>query len=114
MSGLHEADIVMRRRFFTTGLVIISSLRPSLRVAPHVGSADGQAPSGYTPVLWRAIPSYPGMLKGAGISGGRVALFFPDCAAVAAPFVLFRLKREGYSGCHASATREGLLVDALR
>lgn len=104
----------MRHRFFITVLVIISSLRPSARVAPHVGSADGQAPPGYTRVPRRAIPSYPGMLKTGGGSGGRLALFFPDCAAAAAPFVMFRLKREGFSGCRASATREGLLVDALR
>jgi hypothetical protein len=54
------------------------------------------------------------MLKTRGESGGRLALFFPDCAAAAAPFVMFRLKREGFSGCRASATREGLLIDALR
>ena len=114
LSGLHETSIIMGRRFFITVLVIVSSLRPAGRKTHYVGSADGQAPPGYTPVPWRAIPSYPVLLEGADGSGGRGALFFPDCAAAAAPFVLFRLKREGYSGCRASAVREGLLVDALR
>ena len=104
----------MGRRFFITVLVIVSSIRPSVRKTQYVQSADGQAPPGYTPVSWRAIPSYPVLLEGAVGSGGRGALFFSDCAAMAAPFVLFRLKRGGYSGCRATATREGLLVDALR
>ncbi len=45
---------------------------------------------------------------------GRLALFFPGCLAFAAPAVLFRLKREGYSNCRATATSEGLLVEATR
>lgn len=41
-------------------------------------------------------------------------IFFPACHRAAAPFVLFRLKREGYSRCTAVASAEGLLVRAVR
>jgi hypothetical protein len=45
---------------------------------------------------------------------GRLSFRIPGCAAAAAPFVLFRLKRSGFSDCRATATKEGLLVEARR
>jgi len=45
---------------------------------------------------------------------GELRLFFPDCLAAAAPFILFRLKREGFSRCRAHASERGLLVEARR
>jgi hypothetical protein len=106
--------IAMRIRLSTTLLVIVNSLRPAGRRAPWAGTASGQAPSGYTPVPPEAIPLYLAGLNSAVGSDGNLALFFPGCSAVAAPFLLFRLKREGYSGCRAIATDDGLLVDATR
>jgi hypothetical protein len=104
----------MRRRLSTTLLVIVNSLCPAVRRAPRAGSASGQAPPGYTQVPPEAIPLYLAGLNSAVGSDGKLALFFPGCAALAAPFLLFRLKREGYSGCRAIATKDGLLVDATR
>jgi hypothetical protein len=106
--------IAMRRRLFTTLLVIVNSLHPTGRHAPPAGSASGEAPPGYTLVPSEAVPLFLAGLDSAVGSDGKLALFFPGCAALAAPFLLFRLKREGYSGCRAIATNDGLLVDATR
>lgn len=40
--------------------------------------------------------------------------FVPGAFSLAAPFVLFRLKRWGYSGCRVSANPEGLRIEARR
>jgi len=45
---------------------------------------------------------------------GELRLFFPDCLAVAAPVVLFRLKREGFSRCSVKVSDQGLLVRGRR
>jgi len=45
---------------------------------------------------------------------GELRLFFPGCLAVAAPFILFRLKREGFSRCTVQASERGLLVQGRR
>lgn len=47
-------------------------------------------------------------------SQGELRLFFPGCLAIAAPFVLFRLKREGFSRCSVQASSEGLQVRGWR
>lgn len=46
--------------------------------------------------------------------GGELRLFFPDCRPVAAPFIMFRLKREGFSRCAVAVRERGLLVQARR
>ena len=104
----------MRRRFFITLLVIIRSLVPTDRRTPLPGRAGGIAPPGYTPVPPEDIALYLAEFHRAVGNDGKLALFFPDCAAPAAPFLLFRLKREGYSDCRAISTGKGLLVDATR
>jgi hypothetical protein len=45
---------------------------------------------------------------------GAMKLLFPGCLAFAAPALLFRLKRSGFSNCRALLTREGLLLCAAR
>lgn len=45
---------------------------------------------------------------------GELRLFVPDCRPAAAPFVLFRLKRQGYSGCRVEADGRGLMILARR
>ncbi|HEY6838674.1 MAG TPA: hypothetical protein VI389_08030 [Geobacteraceae bacterium] len=47
-------------------------------------------------------------------SDGILSLFFPGCRAPAAPFLLFRLKRSGFSGCRAVTTPAGLTLTAFR
>jgi hypothetical protein len=45
---------------------------------------------------------------------GELRLFFPHCLAIAAPVLLFRLKREGFSVCSVEASELGLLVRGRR
>ena len=45
---------------------------------------------------------------------GGLALQFCGCFAVAAPFLLYRLKKSGFSGCRVSMNNEGLLLSAHR
>jgi hypothetical protein len=45
---------------------------------------------------------------------GKLALFFPDCSPLAAPFLLFRLKRTGFSNCRIVTTGEGLSLHGTR
>lgn len=45
---------------------------------------------------------------------GELRLFFPDCQALAAPFILFRMKREGFSRCSVLASKDGLQVRGRR
>lgn len=45
---------------------------------------------------------------------GELRLFFDGCYAAAAPFILFRLKREGFSRCSVEASGRGLLVRGRR
>ena len=47
-------------------------------------------------------------------SRGELRLFFPGCLAIAAPVILFRLKREGFSRCSVEASPQGLLVRGWR
>jgi len=45
---------------------------------------------------------------------GEIRLCFPGCFALAAPALLFRLKREGFSACTVRTTDRGLLVQGRR
>lgn len=47
-------------------------------------------------------------------SRGELRLFFPGCLGIAAPFVLFRLKREGFSSCCVRSADAGLYVQGRR
>lgn len=45
---------------------------------------------------------------------GELHVFFPGCLAIGAPFVLYRLKREGFSNCRVQASPQGLRVQGRR
>lgn len=45
---------------------------------------------------------------------GQLSIFFPGCLAIGAAFVLFRMKREGFSNCSVQASQEGLYVRGRR
>ncbi len=45
---------------------------------------------------------------------GELRLLFPGCLALAAPLLLFRLKREGLSNCRVLMTADGLFLSATR
>jgi hypothetical protein len=43
-----------------------------------------------------------------------LAIFVPGAFPLAAPFVLFRLKRWGFSECRVNVDRDGLYIEAQR
>jgi hypothetical protein len=45
---------------------------------------------------------------------GDFRILIPGCLSIAAPVILFRLKREGFSGCFVRTTSEGLYVEGRR
>jgi hypothetical protein len=45
---------------------------------------------------------------------GELRVLFAGCLGLAAPFVLFRLKRQGFSRCVVRVTEAGLYVEARR
>jgi len=45
---------------------------------------------------------------------GELKLLFSGCLSFAAPFLLFRLKRKGFSNCRVLITGKGLLLCARR
>jgi len=47
-------------------------------------------------------------------SDGSLAILFRDALSIAAPFLLFRLKRTGFSACRIMKVPEGLLLTAKR
>lgn len=47
-------------------------------------------------------------------SDGTIALLFAEATSAAAPFLLFRLKRTGFSACRVTRNKEGLLLTARR
>lgn len=44
----------------------------------------------------------------------RLELLFEGVLSPAAPFLLYRLKSAGFSGCRAIASAEGILLTAIR
>jgi|SRR6185369_12436691 len=44
----------------------------------------------------------------------RLELLFEGVLSPAAPFLLYRLKSSGFSGCRAVASAEGILLTAIR
>ena len=103
----------MPTRFYITALVILRSLVPRRSEQAPSGAAKVMA-SGYLSALPKEIPWYLANLGRVVGADGKLSLFFPGCRAPAAPFVLYRLKREGFSGCTATVTPDGLLVKAAR
>ena len=47
-------------------------------------------------------------------ASGELRLFIPECRGLAAPVVLFRLKREGFSRSRVRMVDGGLLIEARR
>jgi len=48
------------------------------------------------------------------LSDGKKSLFYQNSMPIAAPFILFRLKRNGFSNCKVMVADGGLLVSANR
>ena len=71
-------------------------------------------PPGFSPVATADIPLVLADPGRAATAEGELALFFPGCPALAAPFLLFRLKRLGFSRCRVRVVPTGLTLAARR
>jgi hypothetical protein len=45
---------------------------------------------------------------------GALTLIFLQLPAIAAPLILYRLKRQGFSNCRAKVGNQGLMIEANR
>ena len=93
-------------RLFATVQLMFFALLPAQGAGNSPGEADG------------ALRCTPRQIRG-GMnrllnSRGELRLFFPGCLAIAAPVLLFRLKREGFSNCTVESSKRGLLVRGRR
>ena len=100
-----------------TLLVSANALFPQRNGCSMTGVASNPSehiPSGYAHVPPENVRLYLADLESAVNRQKECALFFPDCLAPAAPFLLFRLKRQGFSNCRISVTPGGLALYAQR
>ncbi len=103
----------MLKRTYATAIVILRALLPGESHGPPAGPTAIESEV-YLGVLPKNVSFNAADLVRLVGKEGKLALFVPGCLALAAPFVLFRLKRQGYSGCRVTSTGEGLFVDARR
>lgn len=101
----------MARLHATLALAFYSLMPPSPDCEPELGRCD--SPDPYT-IKAGGIASAIGHLGSFAGSDGTLAILFVDALAAAAPFLLFRMKRTGFSACRVLRVREGLLLTARR
>lgn len=75
---------------------------------------SSSVPPGFVPVTPAAIPAILGDPGQAVNERGELALFFAGLPPLAAPFLLFRLKRLGFSRCRVRVAAGGLALSARR
>jgi hypothetical protein len=108
-------DLNFFKRCYLSALVIAWALRPprmenggdnagenSLSQPPHIASTKEE------------IRFYLGDLNRGVDRQGDLKLLFSGSLPIAAPFLLFRLKRSGFSDCRVLMTGKGLLLSATR
>ena len=99
------------RSLHITFLAVLHSLIPLRRT----GRGDNnRVPEERLEVTPQTLPFLLADLSRSMDSTGALRLFLPGCLAPAAPCLLFRLKRSGYSACRAIITPDGLLLTASR
>jgi hypothetical protein len=109
---------LMLERLYRTLLVIGFSIRPA---SPEKSGARSITTAESSPSFSIHVVASKEAIRFhlSDICGGidrhsEIRLLFPGCYAMAAPFLLYRLKRSGFSGSRALMTGEGLLLTALR
>jgi hypothetical protein len=109
-------EFFMRLR--RTAFLVLCSLFPSLFTSLYCSEEDGNTPNHcMNETISLAIKKFPGVLRTPAASvgpDGFLRIFFPCVFPLAAPFLLYRLKRTGFSGCRVTVTDGGLLVTARR
>jgi hypothetical protein len=101
------------RIFRTAQLALFALLPPKA-----AGSAAAKSVAATPPEVDGALRCAPRQIRGGMgrlLDGqGELRLFFPECLGIAAPVLLFRLKREGFSRCVVEATNRGLFLRGRR
>jgi hypothetical protein len=100
----------------STAELVLFALFPSDKVgsAPHEAAGAARRDSGAGEVLSCTPRQIGENLDRLLDDRGELGLFFPHCRAIAAPVVMFRLKRRGFSRCSIEASDQGLLVRGRR
>jgi hypothetical protein len=98
-------------RLRATVLLIKAALFPASRddisfSAPENGSITHIAPAGFS----SALADINSLLR----PDGRLELHFDGALSLAAPFLLYRLKSAGFSGCRVTVTDNGILLTGMR
>jgi hypothetical protein len=105
----------MLHRIYLTALVISYAIFPprpeKLR---YIRNTANESSSGIITVRGDYVRFYLADLNRAINRGGELRLLFTGCFAPAAPVLLFRLKRNGFSNCRAILTVEGVFLSASR
>jgi hypothetical protein len=102
-------------RFYLSALVIAWALSPSRR--ENGGDNAGENSLSQLPhnaSTKEEIRYYLGDLNRGVDRQGELKHLFSGCLPFAAPFLLFRLKRKGFSDCRVLMTGKGLLLCATR
>jgi len=114
----YSSKMMLFRRLHDTAAIITLSLAPRT-VKTHCRSitctalSENNQSANLTHVSRTGSAIFPDPGCTAGADGTR-SLFFPYGMPIAAPFILFRLKRSGFSGCRVTVTDGGLMVTASR
>jgi len=100
---------------FLTAIIISYALFPPRpeSVRDNSKSVD-QFSSGFKEVRGNNIRFYMADLNRAIDGDGELKLLFPGCFVLAAPVLLYRLKRNGFSNGRVICTAQGLLLTATR
>jgi hypothetical protein len=104
----------MLSRWLLTARVIAMALVPA---SGRIGHATGKfsAPAnegGFMPLAPKALDAHMGNLRVILDDRQQLRLLLKGCRSIAAPFLLFRLKRQGFSRCRAEAASEGIYLSA--
>ena len=98
-------------RIHATLLLIRHTLVPRKKRARFSPPSPGGSMIRIPPTAFAALlPALDACLK----PDGSLELLFEGAIAPAAPFLLYHLKRNGFSDCKAVVTREGILLTARR
>lgn len=98
-------------RLYATLLLIRHALLPLAKPAAGPLPPPGDGTTSLVPESFAAaLANLDATLR----PDGSLDLLFNGALAPAAPFLLFRLKRHGYSACRAAVTLQGIRLTARR
>jgi hypothetical protein len=112
---LSPGNLDLFNRFYLSALVIAWALSPPRREngGDNAGEKSLSQPS-HIASTKEEIRFFLGDLNRGVDRQGELKLLFSGCLPFAAPFLLFRLKRIGFSNCRVLMTGEGLLLRATK